>query len=265
MSRSGSREHGKELRDAGWVCGPSGSPALAWDGQSPEGGAACLTHLPPTTLRPSSRPPPSTGVSAPLCRLSATCGPGQLLILWSFVFLILGGVTRPTRALWTEGRCVLGLGSMLGGQLLLGPSTPPHPSGLGWPILGWVGGLGRACADRWARCPRSVGSPWTSPAGRWPASGEAGWRRRDVPLCWDAVGGLGPRWVACLGTGRAELPNCGGWPDVQVIPNSQVSVSSLVFAIPLNSPQCHLHLVFSVMEEGRAPDDPTHQRIRSFC
>lgn len=50
-----------------------------------------------------------------------------------------------------------------------------------------------------------------------------------MPLCWAAVGRLGPRWVARLGTGRAELPNCGGWPDVHVIPNSQVSVSSLVF------------------------------------
>lgn len=61
------------------------------------------------------------------------------------------------------------------------------------------------------------------------AGGEAGWRCRHVPLCWAAVGRLGPRWVARLGTGRAELPNCGGWPDVHVIPNSQVSVSSLVF------------------------------------
>lgn len=147
MPRSGSREHGKELRDAGWVCELPGSPALAWDGQSPEGGPVCLTRLPLTTLRPSSRPLPSTGVSTLLCRLLATCGPGQLLIPWTFVFLILEGVTRPARALRTEGRCVLGLGSMLGGQLLLGPSRTPHPSGLGWPVLGWVGrpGVGGLC------------------------------------------------------------------------------------------------------------------------
>lgn len=64
---------------------------LARDGQSPEGGPVCLTHLPPTTLRRSSRPPPSTGVSTLLCRLSATCGPGPLRIPWTFVFLILKG------------------------------------------------------------------------------------------------------------------------------------------------------------------------------
>lgn len=47
------------------------------------------SYLSLTTLRPSSHPRPSTGLSPLLCCLLATSGPGQLLTSRGFVFLIL--------------------------------------------------------------------------------------------------------------------------------------------------------------------------------